>query len=284
MSCKNPPPETPPLLQYSQHTPPEDLRSWIRLIWTLATDASESGGGEPVIPDGCAELIINLGDPFAQRAKGDAAFREQPMTLVNGQLHSAVSLRALGTVHLVGIRLQPWALGALMGAPAHNFTDQWFALDDITSRLLPGLRDHLLNIRADETVLDIVAHHLRLLIAKRRSPDVKLRAVVKRIGSAAPTGSLKNICLDAGISERTLQRLFVDQVGLSAKQYAKILRVQCALRFRQANGSSTWSRAALDAGYYDQSHFVKDFRTVVGCAPTELIVEPESLTEAFMSD
>lgn len=272
------------MLQYSQHTPPEDLHDWIRLIWTLSIDTSGNSSGEPVIPDGCAELIINLADPFAQRARGDTEFRVQPLALVNGQLHGAVSLRSLGAVRLVGIRLQPWALGALLGVPAHHLTDRWFALDDITAQLLPDLRNHLLNIRSDEPVVGIVVRHLRLMALQRRRPDEQTRRIVHRVAFAARNSSLKNICGDLGVSERTLQRIFADQVGLSAKQYAKILRVQRALRLRQANSHFTWSRAALETGYYDQPHFVKDFRAVVGCAPTDLILEPETLTDALMRD
>ncbi|MEP6507596.1 MAG: helix-turn-helix domain-containing protein [Gemmatimonadales bacterium] len=71
---------------------------------------------------------------------------------------------------------------------------------------------------------------------------------------------------------------------MSAKQYAKVLRVQRAVRLRRSHCKMTWARAALASGYYDQSHFNKDFRAVAGCAPSELIVEPESFTEAFVTD
>lgn len=241
------------------------------------------GSAEPVIPDGCAELIVNLGAPFEQRAHGSDVFREQPAVIVNGQLHGAVSLRSHGTVRLVGVRLQPWALGGLIRLPAHQLTDQWCALGDITFQMLPDLRDHLLQMCDDESVHTIVAQHFRLMTAGRQ-PDDRLRRVVNRAALADATSSVGGMSRDMGVSERTLQRMFADEVGLSAKQYGKVLRIQRAVRLRQENSRGTWSRAALDAGYYDQSHFVKDFRAIVGCAPTAFIVERETLTDAFMTE
>jgi AraC-like DNA-binding protein len=81
-----------------------------------------------------------------------------------------------------------------------------------------------------------------------------------------------------------MQRLFANEVGVGAKQFTKIVRVQQVVRLRQLDSQITWARAALHAGYYDQSHFNKDFRAVVGCAPSELYVEPQSLTESFLSE
>ncbi|MEP6507595.1 MAG: DUF6597 domain-containing transcriptional factor [Gemmatimonadales bacterium] len=111
------------MLHYTQQLPPADLRDWIRLVWTLSIDASAPGEAEPVIPDGYAELIFNIGDPFEHRASSDAEFRAQPAAIVNGQLRSAVSLRSQGEVRLVGVRLQPWALGALIDTPAYLLSD-----------------------------------------------------------------------------------------------------------------------------------------------------------------
>lgn len=272
------------MVHYTQQTPPADLRAWIRLVWTLSIDTSAPGDPEPVIPDGCPEMIFNLGDPFQHRSAGSDEFRVQPACIVNGQLRSAVALRSLGVVKLVGIRLQPWALGSVAGVPANLLTDNWLSLETVSSQMMPDLRDHLLSMSETENVVAVVAHHFRLMIARRREPDSRLRQIVRHVGGSSITASATQIGTAMGLSERTLQRMFATEVGLSAKQFGKVLRVQQAVRIRQSGDSHTWGRAAVEVGYYDQSHFNKDFRAVVGCAPTELIVEAESFTEAFMSD
>jgi len=80
-----------------------------------------------------------------------------------------------------------------------------------------------------------------------------------------------------------MQRLFDAEVGLTPKQFAKVVRVQQAVRLRREDARATWARAALDAGYYDQSHFHKDFRSVVGCAPTELMLDPDTFTGSLLA-
>ena len=74
------------MLHYTQQLPPADLCDWIKLVWTLSTHASAAGEAEPVIPDGCAELIFNIGDPFEHRAFGEAEFRVPPTAILNGQM------------------------------------------------------------------------------------------------------------------------------------------------------------------------------------------------------
>lgn len=272
------------MIQYTQDAPPPDLRDWIRLIWTLSIDADGPGDAEPVIPDGCAELIFNLGDPFEHRGSHSAEFQKQTSAIINGQLHSAVALRSLGAVRLVGIRVQPWALGALLGIPAHQLTDSWYSIEVVSQQLMPQLHDHLLHRQHSETVLEIVSHHMRLAVARRARPDFRLRALLHEVSRTSVSVGVASISRNLGMSERSLQRLFANEVGLSAKQFSKVLRVHHAVRARQSRESMTWARAALDAGYYDQSHFNKDFRSVVGCAPSALVVEAESFTDTFLTD
>ena len=272
------------MVQYTQAAPPPDLRDWIRLIWTLSIDANGAGDAEPVIPDGCAELIFNIGDPFEHCASNASEFRTQPSAIINGQLHSAVSLRSLGAVQLVGIRLQPWALGTLLNMPAHLLTDHWVSLETISAQLMPQLHNHLLHRKECESVVDVVATHLRVLVAQRARPDARLRHLLRHVSQASVSEGVGTMSRNLGVSERTLQRLFANEVGLSAKQFGKVIRVQRAVRARQSREQMTWTRAALDAGYYDQSHFNKDFRAVVGCAPSALVVEAESFTDTFLAD
>ncbi|MBC8088025.1 MAG: helix-turn-helix domain-containing protein [Phycisphaerae bacterium] len=278
------------MLHYAQHPAPPDLRPWVRLVWTMAVEDEPAervphiaDTAELVVPDGHAELIFNIGQPFCQLAPGHDHFRMQPAAILNGQLRRSVMLRSTGGVQLVGIRLQPWALGALARVSALSLTDNWQPTDSIASRLLPNLEDALRhNCRADAAP-QIVVQHLRAELRSMKVPKPRVVSVVSHVANCASSLDLAAIRRNVGLSERSMQRMFDAEVGLTTKQFAKVLRVQRVVQLRRMNARVTWARAAIDAGYYDQSHFNKDFRSVVGCAPTALMTEPDSFTGSLLA-
>ena len=72
-----------------------------------------------------------------------------------------------------------------------------------------------------------------------------------------------------GIKERTLQRLFARYVGASARWVIKRYRVYESLEWLDSDPYPDWARLALELGYFDQSHFINDFRRLVGCTPVD---------------
>jgi AraC-like DNA-binding protein len=278
------------MFEYSQHHPPPDLQPWVRLVWMMRVDGRPTDhtqpnaeGAELVVPDGHAELIYNLGQAFHQQAPGSDRFRAQPSAILNGQLRGSVRLFATGHVQLVGIRLQPWALGALTRQPASLLTDCWYPTGSIASRLLPNLEDALHNAAWDTTIPDLVMQHLREHLQPMTAPSQRVISVVNHVARSASSLDLAAVRRDVGMSERGMQRMFEAEVGLTTMQFAKVVRVQHAVKLRRDDDRVTWARAALDAGYYDQSHFNKDFRAVVGCSPTELMLDPDTFTGSLLA-
>ena len=92
------------VVEYIECAPPPALASIVRCVWTLdghARDLHEAV--QPVLPDGCPELIVHFGDPF-ERVHANGAVERQPPLLVAGQLTSQLLLRATGRIAVAGIR------------------------------------------------------------------------------------------------------------------------------------------------------------------------------------
>jgi methylphosphotriester-DNA--protein-cysteine methyltransferase len=84
----------------------------------------------------------------------------------------------------------------------------------------------------------------------------------------------------SGLARRTAERLFQRHVGLTPKRLQRILRVQAVLR--HVHGGGTFAAAAIGAGYYDQSHFLRDFRDIAGVSPREMFGSASSpMARAF---
>jgi len=94
--------------------------------------------------------------------------------------------------------------------------------------------------------------------------------------------SVRTLAARLGRSVRSVQRSFAQDVGLGPKSIVRIVRVQRALRLARARPTLSWTSIAAAAGYYDQPHFVREFRELVGMLPSEFRADAESLTTSFV--
>src|SRR5262245_44881373 len=116
-------------LTYSEHAPPPSLQPFIRCVWRLRDDSPGPHRAEPVIPDGCVEVVLNFGDRF--RRHGPAGVELQPHRLVAGQLTHAVTIEPSGTVDLFGVRFHPWGAAVFLGVSSDELRDRMLELVDV---------------------------------------------------------------------------------------------------------------------------------------------------------
>lgn len=274
-------------MRYREHPVPESrgLQAVVETIWTLESDgpAGPATAAEPVIPDGRAEIIVHFGDPFDRLVNG--GFERQASTLFVGQLTEAILLRPANRVSVLGIRLKPQGAVALWRDPQHQLTGHAIdpaALSKPLARWLSGLRD---TYESAEAAAPHVAHGLSDLIALERL-DPRINTAVSFVLETHGGARIDDLAIRAGCTRRHLERLFLDQVGLTPKRLSRIRRFQRALAtLEQAQASGARSAgltAATVCGYADQSHFVHEFRELAGTTPSSDLLQRAALTGLFI--
>jgi transcriptional regulator GlxA family with amidase domain len=78
-----------------------------------------------------------------------------------------------------------------------------------------------------------------------------------------------DLAFNAAMSARQLRRLFLEQLGLSPKHFCRVIRFRHSLPKLRATGRGDWTEVALECGYYDQAHFIHEFREFSGYTPGE---------------
>ncbi|HAJ04506.1 MAG TPA: hypothetical protein DCL55_14955, partial [Brevundimonas sp.] len=116
--------------RYHEVDPPEALRPWVRKVWTYACPRP-SRTIQRIAPDGCPELILDLGDPY-EEADTDGTFRLQPHALFAGQMTRPIAIRPTGPVEMVALRFHPDGARDWLGQSLRTATDQRL---DMTARL-----------------------------------------------------------------------------------------------------------------------------------------------------
>lgn len=265
-------------MRYREFHPHSPLNTVIECLWTLESETEDPAQlPEKILPDGCVELILNFGARFLQHV--DDTTRLQPQTFVAGQLTRPLLIAPTGPVQLIGIRFHPGGTTPFFRLPMYQITDQIVELGaferELESSLLAGTEDVALmsdKVSALERVLT------QLLLKHTR--DMKVLQTAARIVESGGMIPIDTLALDAGISSRQLERKFLGEIGVGPKLLSRILRFQQVFRAVDAN-ETCWPVVALDCGYYDQAHLIRDFRQFAQQTPAVLFAEQGGLTESF---
>lgn len=269
-------------MHYCEIKPSLPLRPFVECFWTLQggssdNDGSTAGPPERILPDGCVELILNFGERFVQHVDGKKL--SQPRNFVVGQMTGPILISPSGAVELFGIRFQPGGTRPFFCEPAHQLTDTVVDLGSVSNTF----ERELLNVCASrQTLGGKIAAADACLCERLGKTEVDLQ-LIKLATSIIDRGglvSVDHLASSAGVSSRQLERRFLQEVGLGPKLLARIVRFQQVFRaVDQANPA--WATVAVECGYYDQAHLIRDFNQFAQQTPAVLFASQSSLTESF---
>jgi len=261
-------------MPYREIEPSDAAKRFVRCYWMLE-DPAPSTEVQRIVPDGRAELILNLAQPYCALAAG--VWRRQPDCFLFGQITGPLLLRPSGPTHIVGVRLHPHTAGRLLQLPMCDLTDSSLPLDLIPARAARRICE----LEEARTAADqaAVLDRMVLELARRAGHDDRLLDVaVRELGRSM---SVRAVSHHAGISTRQLERRFRQAVGISPKLFARMQRFQRVFRALETAGRS-WVEAALLCGYHDQAHLIRDFREFSGKPPAALVAEGTDLASHFI--
>jgi AraC-like DNA-binding protein len=222
-------------------------------------------------PAPAALLIINLGAPFRIRARSDL----DPTVYADGVVISTLT-RALefgypaGT-RSVGVHLKPWGLAPFLAMPALELRDRPLTVEEIWGRpATEELRDRLAAAAGPREMLALLEDELM-----RRACDTAGLGLVRHTSSviAAATGAVAigDLSVASGVSGTHLAKRFKEVVGITPKRLARTYRFTATVLSIDPAGPVDWLELAAGAGYYDQAHFVNEFRAFTGLTPTRYL-------------
>lgn len=265
-------------MRYSEIPSRPPLNRFVECFWTLEGDDPSPGGTpERILPDGCVELILNFGERFSQHQDNEREL--QPRHFLVGQMSGPILISPNGAVQLLGIRFHPGGTAPFLRVPMNELTDQIAELGSLSSELE---RELLLVSECLPLLSDKIAAVEAALTARflRGSPESSAIRLAARIVEFAGVISVDQLAADAGISSRQLERRFLREIGIGPKLLARILRFQQVFRAVDRSDSA-WASVALECGYYDQAHLIRDFNQFAGQTPSVLLAAQSALTESF---
>lgn len=265
-------------MNYAEHAPTPRLAPYVRCFWTLQGSPDAEAGADPVVPDGCVEVVLNFADRF-RRHRDDGAIEIQPSALIAGQLTHSITIEPEGAIDLLGIRFHPWGAAPFFRIPAGELRDRMFQLDELP--VLSNVLRRSGDARDPVARLTLVQQALLEVVSRAKAPHRAAPAAAALV--AAGTASIRTVAARLGFTVRAVQHAFQHEVGISPKVLMRLARLQRAVGLARAGSGRTLSEIALDAGYYDHAHLARDCRDIARVTPTVLLGRPAALTEVFLA-
>jgi AraC-like DNA-binding protein len=220
--------------------------AWVECVW-----AFESTG--PVLehrvpPDGCLDIIYDR--RLGLRAIG-AMTKEQRFEYTEN-------------AYMAGIRFRPGMAGRFLGVPPPELTDVSAALTDLWPRRAGELERRLDDARSIQEAMRILLGGL----AAPADPPNPVQNAISAIAAANGNADLDSVACRANLSSRQFRRRCLDESGLTPKRLCRVLRFRHVCRVAAAaDERPKWSAIALEAGYFDQAHLIRDFQILTGLTP-----------------
>jgi AraC-like DNA-binding protein len=215
-------------------------------------------------------IDIYLGDPLRIRIDDGRLERAPETAVVGPQGSRRMHVYASGRLHIFNIVLQPAALHQLFGLDMTAITGEGVAARDVLGRHAVGL-DSAIRSARDFSSRVAAAERWFGNMLERSSSEDGIAYTSRRLLMARGNVRISALADQAGLSERQFQRQFTKQVGLSPKLYARITRFDAALAAHRNHPGKSWTRIIHDAGYFDQAHFIRECRALVGLPPGAFI-------------
>lgn len=241
---------------YCEFFPATQLQNFICCYWELKTTKTlHAPFNYRVVADGCIDIF------FARDMPSDS--------FVMGFCKKYTVFPLANSFHYIGIRFLPTAFPQIFNISAYDLSDRFEKLALVVPGVAEFITNNLSNELSMQEVKNTLDHYFLSHLAHTSvNCDSRLHTA---IGIILKNSGVVNIekDLDAGISQRQLRRLFEFYVGDSAKVFSKVVRFQNILKAKPSHQSLTKNKLFFDLGYYDQSHFIKEFKSFYGVTPSQ---------------
>jgi len=242
--------------------PPALLAPFIREFIIVESDL---GTDSNILPDTSMVMSFRY-KGNVQRMEGGLT-ETLPATVISGLRRSHRLMRYAGDTSNLLVVFKEGGLAAFSAIPAHEFFDLTVSADNLFSKSTLGEILQRLSVAAtDRTRIDIMGDFLlQHLTAGKQDPliDKAIRLIQQQNGLV----KIKDLAVSLHISQDPFEKRFRAQVGSTPKQFASIIRLRKLIDTIPSYSSLT--EAAYEAGYFDQSHFIKDFRLFTGQTPKD---------------
>lgn len=228
----------------------------------------------PYPPTPFQSLMFYCNHPVSMGRIEEGNFEKQPHTVLLGPQLSRVNIKVHRQLSAIRVDFLPGGMYRMLGIPMHELFDGGFDALDFFGPEMRGINEQLQNIFNLEEGKNIVERFLLIQVSGLRGIvpfDSALRILLNNSGNMPIEKTAQLSCL----SIKQFERKCKERIGMNPKMYARILKFSKAYRLHEACPQLSWTQIAYEAGYFDQMHMIRDFKTFAGVNPS--VIEQQLL-------
>ncbi|PZR12235.1 MAG: hypothetical protein DI536_15100 [Archangium gephyra] len=249
---------------YREHAPHPALRAHVRVLWELSGPCDDPSP-QKLFPDGAMSLWINFGGVIS----GGQQHVTTGGAALLGEIRRPIEVASTGALDIVGVSFWPGSARVFLDAQLPELVNRLVADPPVTIEL-----SGVISAEPQDRIPRLQQALLEAVQPKRAPSDRVLQAF-----SLLGQHDIAGLADSMGLSTRQLERRFVDELGASPKQLASLLRFRRALAAMQ-RPKPDFAAIALECGYADQAHLVRDFTKYTGAPPKRFVTTEAPKTRA----
>jgi AraC-like DNA-binding protein len=257
-----------------RYFPPPPLSDFVDQLW-LYEGYQQPHKMERLLPDGSMELVINLNEDRTRVYDRDntAQFSTLRGSVIVGA-HSQFFVIDTAEQHsVIGVHFKPGGAFPFLGMPAGELRNTLVSLDALWGSQAGELRDRLLEAATPQRRFQILEQVLLAQGARRFGRHPAVAFALAEFSSVPHIRTVADVTAQVGLSARRFIDVFGGEVGLTPKLFCRVRRFQKVLRGVAHGRRADWAAVAADCGYFDQAHFIHDFRAFSGLSPTAYLTQ-----------
>jgi len=261
--------------------PSNALAPYIKRYWAIENTLDK---GETcvqrIIPTGLTELLLYF-TPRPKVLSGKKCLSDN--VALYGHQNDFYDIELTGELSVFSIVFQPQGLMRFFKFPLHEICNQNVPLRYLSGQAGRDLEEKMGEATTFHQRVEIVERYLWELL-KKNFADFEFRRInhiAELIKRTHGNISIPQMAAAACLSRKQFERAFSKHIGISPKQYLKIIRFQFAIFQKQQNAKWNMTQLSYESGYFDQSHFINDFKLLSGLTPKQFFAEEEACSDFF---
>lgn len=259
-------------MDYQTFLPQGDLNSLVKYYWTLEIPKEVSHEPQEILPDGCIEMAFILGDDI-KRFQSDGSFILQPRAMVIVQSTKPFTIEPTGYVNTFAVKFYPYGFFNFVNVPLETLVDKETPIYELFGENHGReLESKIILAKNTKERIEIIENFLLEKLTEKSTVDQIVKSTIDILMATNGRASITEIIDEDLAKRRQLERKFLKHIGMSPKKLSKILRIQSALKILLNMDSKNLTEIAYESDYYDQAHFIKDFKEFTGASPKNFLI------------
>ncbi|MCJ8311491.1 MAG: AraC family transcriptional regulator [Saccharospirillaceae bacterium] len=259
--------------------PTDELSHYVHSVWFAKNTTNTQTLSFEILNDGCMGLLFNFSDDILLQLNNRKLILNTTPVL-NGASSDLSKMSFQGGINALGIRFLPTANLYFFSEPIESLANSLILIDDkifksiesFSLQLTQAVKNGSSNLELFSIIESFLITKIQALVDKAiyAKNEILINSIVNTISNNSEI-DIDSLCLKNNINKRQLQRLFKQYIGITAKSFMRLKRVQSVKDRLTNNTFTSLTDLSCESGYFDQSHFIRDFKVLMELTPKQYV-------------